>query len=179
MPKYTVDLFDVSSWNKLKNDIDSYRNTLDEKCKTFVMKLTKIAENVVRTQVNKANATMGDGGVMSGVNSQTEISSTYSFDPVLYKSTITISGKEVMFIEFGSGVYYNGEVGRSPNPKGNELGYVIGSYGKGKGRQSVWGYYDESGELVLTHGVEATMPMYKAIMEVYKQAKVIAKEVFL
>lgn len=92
-------------------------------------------------------------------------------------SVIIAIGDDAAFIEFGAGVYYNGSVGSSPHPKGAELGMTIGSYGKGHGAKNVWGFY-EDGELRLTHGTPAAMPMYNAMKEVCADIANIAKEVF-
>lgn len=92
-------------------------------------------------------------------------------------TVILAVGEDAAFIEFGAGVYYNGSVGSSPHPKGAELGMTIGSYGKGNGAKNVWGFY-EDGELKLTHGTPAAMPMYNAMKEVCADIANIAKEVF-
>ena len=92
-------------------------------------------------------------------------------------TVIIAVGEDAAFIEFGAGVYYNGSVGSSPHPKGAELGMTIGSYGKGHGAKNVWGFY-EDGELKLTHGTPAAMPMYNAMKEVCADIANIAKEVF-
>lgn len=92
-------------------------------------------------------------------------------------SVIIAVGDDAAFIEFGAGVYHNGSVGSSPHPKGAELGMTIGSYGKGHGAKNVWGFY-EDGELRLTHGTPAAMPMYNAMKEVCADIANIAKEVF-
>lgn len=92
-------------------------------------------------------------------------------------TVIIANGEDAAFIEFGAGVYYNGSVGSSPHPKGAELGMTIGSYGKGHGAKNVWGFY-EDGELKLTHGTPAAMPMYNAMKEVCADIANIAKEVF-
>ena len=86
-------------------------------------------------------------------------------------------GKDAVFMEFGAGVYHNGAVGTSPNPWGAELGYTIGSYGKGNGRKEVWGYKDAEG-LHLTHGTPASMPLFNAVMAMEKDLQKIAREVF-
>ena len=75
-------------------------------------------------------------------------------------------------------MYHNGSAGRSPNPYGNDLGFTIGSYGKGYGKKQVWGYYDEDNNLVLTRGTPATMPMYNATQEIMRKSVEIAREVF-
>jgi hypothetical protein len=81
-------------------------------------------------------------------------------------------------MEFGAGVYYNGAVGSSPNPLGTDLGFTIGSYGKGNGRKEVWGYCGEDGEIHLTHGAPSSMPLYKAVQSVLRDIARIAREVF-
>ena len=89
---------------------------------------------------------------------------------------ISASGEQVCFLEFGAGVYYNGQ-DSYPNPRPEGV-VGIGKYGSGKGKQSTWGYYDESGELVLTHGTPAAMPMYHASREMRQSILKIAREVF-
>lgn len=86
-------------------------------------------------------------------------------------------GEDAVWVEFGAGVHYNGAAGTSPHPKGSELGFTIGGYGKGMGKKDVWGFY-EDGELRLTHGAPATMPMYNAAKTVCDEISGIAREVF-
>lgn len=86
-------------------------------------------------------------------------------------------GEDAVWVEFGAGVHYNGSAGTSPHPKGSELGFTIGGYGKGMGKKDVWGFY-EDGELRLTHGAPTTMPMYNAVKTVCDEIAEIAREVF-
>ena len=92
-------------------------------------------------------------------------------------AVVVAYGEDAVWCEFGAGVYHNGSVGSSPHPKGNELGFTIGDYGKGYGKRTAWGYYSD-GELVITRGTPASMPMYNAAQEVTKKAIEIAREVF-
>lgn len=94
-------------------------------------------------------------------------------------SLVIASGEDAVWIEFGAGVYYNGPVGSSPHPNGTRLGLTIGSYGKGNGAKETWGYYGEDGELRLTKGTRATMPMYNAMTKVCGEISKIAAEVFM
>lgn len=96
------------------------------------------------------------------------------------RSNITLviaRGEDAVWVEFGAGVHYNGSAGTSPHPKGSELGFTIGGYGKGMGKKDVWGFY-EDGKLRLTHGALATMPMYNAVKTVCDEIAEIAREVF-
>ncbi|MCQ4894916.1 hypothetical protein [Anaerotruncus sp. DFI.9.16] len=90
---------------------------------------------------------------------------------------VIASGEDAIWAEFGAGVHHNGSPGSSPHPKGSELGFTIGSYGKGMGKKDIWGFY-EDGELRLTHGAPATMPMYNALKTVCDEISEIAREVF-
>lgn len=89
---------------------------------------------------------------------------------------ITAKGKAVAFIEFGAGVYHNpGEPYPDPRPEGI---VGIGEYGEGHGKRQAWGYRDESGEVVITRGNPAAMPMWYASEEMRSAVAEIFKEVF-
>lgn len=92
-------------------------------------------------------------------------------------TVVVASGEDAVWVEFGAGVYHNGSPGSSPHPNGAELGMTIGGFGKGNGKKEVWGYY-EDGELKLTRGTPARMPMARAVTTVCNDIKEIAKEVF-
>lgn len=89
---------------------------------------------------------------------------------------IVADGQAVAFIEFGAGVYHNtGEPYPNPRPEGI---VGIGEYGKGHGKRKAWGYYDEGGELVITRGNPAAMPMWYASEEMKNSILKIVREVF-
>lgn len=89
---------------------------------------------------------------------------------------IVAAGGAVFFIEFGAGVYYNGS---EPYPEPRPAGIVgIGEYGKGLGKRKAWGFYDDRGDLVVTHGNPAAMPMLHASRTMRQNVAKIAKEVF-
>lgn len=91
-------------------------------------------------------------------------------------TVILANGEDAVFVEFGAGVHHNGSVGSSPHPKGAELGFTIGSYGTNGGKE-VWGFY-EGGQLMLTHGTPASMPMYRGVQQACDHIAEIAREVF-
>ena len=89
---------------------------------------------------------------------------------------IVADGKAVAFIEFGAGVYHNTS---EPYPNPRPSGIVgIGEYGKGHGKRKAWGYVDEGGELVITRGNPAAMPMWYASEEIKSSVLRVAREVF-
>lgn len=89
---------------------------------------------------------------------------------------IIAEGKAVAFIEFGAGVYHNtGEPYPNPRPTGI---VGIGEYGKGYGKRKAWGYRDDTGELVITRGNPAAMPMWYASEEMKNSITKIVREVW-
>ena len=113
----------------------------------------------------------------------------YSAEPYESDVTVTIThsgdvsvifaeGKDAVFIEYGAGVYHNGAAGSSPHPWGEQYGYFIGSYGKGHGQRRAWGFRDETGKVVLTHGTPAAMPMFRGMTEAIGTIREMAQEVF-
>lgn len=168
----------VSSLNALKKQLLDYKAELSNKCDRFVRELAEVGIPVIESKVAEAGFTYDDKGIQSG--SDTEHNTYVKVDSLIgmSKATLVLEGSEILFIEFGSGVSYNGSVGSSPHPKGQENGFLIGTYGMGHGSQKVWGYYADTGELVLTHGTKATMPMYEASLKIREEVVRIAKDVF-
>ena len=144
-----------------RNKVDTYRKRIAE-------------ELAVQASLNFGNAIMEDVINGSPRKPDVEVSVSERGDILV----IVADGEDAVWCEFGAGVYHNGSVGSSPNPYGDKLGFTIGSYGKGHGKQTAWGYYDEGGELVITRGTPATMPMYNAAQEVMRKSVEIAREVF-
>lgn len=150
-------------------EIEKYREDLRDKNDEFVQKLCELGLPVVR---DYASAASGDSS--RNYNSYIKLNSYGMYS----KAELIWEGKDVLFIEFGAGVHYNGEAGTSPHLMGKELGYVIGSYGQGYGKQDFWYYEDGTGAHVRSYGTEGTMPMYRASLKIQEQIVKIAKEVF-
>lgn len=180
MAKKTLkcNILSLSSIKQLQRELQSYSNSLTAKCEEVVRRLAQVGLDEAEKHISEAGFTYDEKGIESGSDvehhSEIKVKTLNGYS----HADLIVSGKEIAFIEFGAGVYYNGAVGQSPNPKGNDLGMVIGSYEEGHGKQNVWGYYSDGGELVLTHGTKATMPMYNASMRMYQEAPKIVKEVF-
>ena len=99
-----------------------------------------------------------------------------SMEPIDGGYCIKAKGHAVFFIEFGSGVYHNpSEPYPDPRPKG-VVG--IGEYGKGYGKRPAWGYKNGDGEVVITRGNPAAMPMWYASEEMQNAILQKFKEVF-
>lgn len=158
-----------SSIQNAIKELQSYQNSLRSKNELFVQRLAELGIPVIEENIAAAQ---GD----SDKNHNTYIKINTFGDYA--QATLVCEGTDLSFIEFGAGISYNTPAGTSPHPKGEEFGYTIGSYGQGKGKNESWVYVADSGEWVRSYGTEATMPVYKASVEIMQNIRRIAKEVF-
>ena len=144
-------------------ELKAFRDSLEKRKEQMLEELVNIG--LYEAQVRFTSA-MYDGVNDVEVNVET-IENGYR---------IVAEGKAVAFIEFGAGVYYNPT---EPYPNPRPEGIVgIGEYGKGYGKRQAWGFKDDSGELVITHGNPAAMPMWHASEEMRNSILKIARRVF-
>lgn len=157
-------------------EVEKFKQDFRKKVDTY---RKRIAEEIaVQASLNFSNSIVDD--VIRGGSSHKPDVQVYVSERGAV-SVVVADGADAVWCEFGAGVYHNGSVGSSPNPYGNELGFTIGSYGKGYGKSQAWGYYtdpDSKTGLVITRGTPATMPMYNAAEEVLRKSVSIAREVF-
>ncbi len=151
------------------NEIEVYKRQFVERNEVFVRRLAELGIPVIDQNIAAAQ---GDSD--KSHNTYIKINSFGSYS----ESKLVVEGKSILFIEFGAGIRYNGSSGTSPHPKGEEFGYTIGSYGKGQGSKDFWFYYADTGESVMSHGTEATMPVFRASQEIIQNIRRIAREVF-
>ena len=156
-------------------EIEKYKQDFQKKVELF---RKKVAEKIADNAQTKFNSS-GVDDLLRGGTRQASVSVNVSDNGNI--TLVIANGEDAVWVEFGAGVYHNGSVGSSPNPLGADKGLTIGSYGEGHGKQEVWGFYETPGDpttLQLTHGTEATMPMYNAVQSIVPQIVSIAREVF-
>ena len=163
MPKVIKMDLSVASINNAIKELKAFRNSLKKKQDKLLEELAKIGLEEATVRFTGA---MYDGITDTDIDVKS-IANGYA---------IVASGEDVFFIEFGAGVYYNpGEPYPDPRPEGI---VGIGEYGKGYGKRRAWGFKDDNGELVITHGNPAAMPMWYASEEMRNNILKIAREVF-
>lgn len=163
----------VDGINQLTNDLEEYKRWLLTKAEQL---LDELSRRGIKTASERVRSAQGDSD--KNVAFVRDIS--YSGNSVIL--TITAEGEDILFIEFGAGIHYNGGasiLGKSPHPWGDEKGYAIGKFPKGRrgyslGRFDSWTKPD--GEE--SFGTEATMPMLGAIETIYTELNSACKKVF-
>ena len=163
MPKVIRMKLTPDSIDDAIKQLQTYRDSIETKKNKLVRMLAEIG---VREASVRFTTAIYDGINDSSVNLKISKNGC----------VIEAKGKAVCFIEFGAGVYHNtGEPYPDPRPDGI---VGIGEYGKGKGKRQAWGFINEAGEVVVTRGNPAAMPMWYASEEMRNNILKIAREVF-
>ena len=170
MKKITLTL-DKASIDKAIREVEDYEKWMQEKAKELQR---RVAEEIASNAQSAFAVSVVDDLLTGGARTANVTVSIGQSDGV---TLVIANGEDAIWCEFGSGIYHNTPVGTSPHPKGAEFGFTIGSFGKGFGSRKVWGFY-RNGELNLTHGTQAQMPMYNAVKTVGEKIVQIAKGVF-
>lgn len=178
-----VTLTKKGSLDKAIKQIKEYTQSLNVKGEIFLQRLAEVGIPIIDTRIGWAH---GDSDPQHSTHIRVSSFGDYT------EAHLIVEGKDLLFIEFGSGVHYNGSAGQSPRKSikgsqngveyemtgGKELGYTIGSYGNGQGVKDHWFYKAENGDTIMSHGTEASMPLYHATMEIINSIQRIAQEVY-
>lgn len=175
----------VISFSLSEDDIDRAIKELEQYKRDFVNKcdllLNRIASRIAEEAQRGFNsAIVDDLTEKSGSPRKASVAVRVVNRGEYY--AVVADGSDAIWVEFGAGVYHNGAVGSQPNPFSQTVQGVpnppiaIGTFGKNGQKQS-WGFY-ENGELKITHGTPASMPMYNAVQTVSREVISIAREVF-
>jgi hypothetical protein len=144
-------------------ELKAYRDSLERRKDQLLEELANIGVREASVRFTTA--------IYDGVND-----SEVTLEPIENGYRIVAEGNAVAFIEFGAGVYHN-PTEPYPNPRPDGI-VGIGEYGKGYGKRQAWGFKDDSGNLVITHGNPAAMPMWYASEEMRNSILKIARRVF-
>ena len=152
--------------------------------------LTHLRQAIAERITNYATA-VATGAILDDTYMEYEKGGAHSASPILASDinitqhegpdsvTFVVStGKDMVWLEFGAGVHYNGAVGSKPNPLAGNISEVsgIGQYGKGRGASDSW-IFSKNGVRYRTHGTPAVMPLFHAIQDVENDFIVIARGV--
>lgn len=169
--KITVELTE-SGIDKAIKELEEYKKDIKRKTSLLQDRIAKRIEE----EADKGFASAVVDDLVRGGYQKPDVTVNYTIKGDI--SVVVAQGEDAVWVEFGAGVYHNGNLGSSPHPRGSELGMTIGGYGQGKGKQKSWGFKDADGTLHVTRGTPAQMPLEKAVLSVLDELPQMAKEVF-
>ena len=170
-----INLFDGKSIESAIKTIEQYRNDLPRKCQEICRRLCEIGQQTALVAINESPQ-----GKAVTLRMDIDPSKTGC------KAMLIGTGKTVtddkgrtynllLGIEFGSGIRLN----PTANPLASEFGMGVGTFpGQTHAFEDKWHYLGDDGEWHVSHGVQASMPMYHAFSEMTKSVDKIVKEVF-
>lgn len=169
--KIRLNLLDESSIENAIQELETYRQELKQKNAEFVHRLAQTAEDVAKNVLDGVPAR--DRG-----NASTTVDAP-SVNDLFAKTAMTLTGHEVGFLEFSSGVRFGTQY--YPLPFGAPYG--AGTFTPNKGHWADlqgWWYEDPEGskEYHHTYGVPAYMPMYHGLEAITLEMANIAEDVF-
>lgn len=165
--KRTIRL-DTDEINDLIEELNNYADNLKNLCEIFLWRLADVGIKVV-------DSTYGSGMGDSSKDHRCEFQ--LDEDGNVVKGRLIVSGSDILFIEFGAGIFFNNG---NAHPMAHDLGYGVGTYPDQVHAYDPngWYYKDSDGTLRHSLGTEATMPVYKASLEMISKVDEIAEEVF-
>lgn len=168
----------VEDIDRAIKELEDYKAWVEEKTNLF---RKRVADRLADEAQHGFSGAIVDDVILEGGISAPEYAQVdVTVDNQENVTVVIANGEDAVWVEFGAGVFYNGSPGSSPHPNGAELGFTIGGFGEGNGKRQTWGYYEggKGGELKLTHGTPASMPMSRAVTTVCTEIVEIAREVF-
>lgn len=171
-----IDLFDGKSLQQAIKQIESYRDNLPRKCQEICRRLCETGQQTALVAINESP----QGKV---VTLRMDIGQSKTG----CKAMLIGTGKTVtddkgrtfnllLGIEFGSGIRYN----PTENPLASEFGMGIGTFPDQKHalEPGGWMYLDKDRNWKHSYGIKATMPFYKAMIDIQRNVNDVVKDVF-
>ena len=171
-----IDLFDGKSLQQAIKQIESYRDDLPRKCQEICRRLSEEGVRVADAAINSVP-------IGKTITLTTDINPSKmgcrAIMNMIGRETRTEDGRifyTALAIEFSAGVRY----ANTASPKAKDFGMGTGTFPNAKHSWQMegWYYLDSNGEWKHSYGVQASMPMYKASVEMQQKIDSIVKEVF-
>ena len=166
----------VSSIRKAIEQIRDYRESLDEKCKEIVEKLSALGVETAKSYVVSLNAVF-ESDLLNSVHDEVrKVDEGYGM-------AVVADSEHAIFVEFGTGNLNGGEPYIGDLPQGYKYGggskyttltrpfkgHSVGSYG--------W-FYFKNGEFWFCEGMESRPFMFNTSEDLRREIDKIVKEVF-
>lgn len=157
---------DSASIGQAIKELQDYRKGLEDKIRQFVESLANDGVEVAKAWIMASQGNSEKPTVSLQVNPAGDIT----------RAQITMTGKDVLFVEFGAGIHYNG----NDTPHAAKFGYGVGTYNPSSDNAfnpDGW-YYWTGTERVHSYGTEGTYPLYHAVENARNTAIKKAIEIF-
>lgn len=170
MKTIRIDLFDPDSVKEAVKEIQAEKREWKRKAKEATRIIAEELAN--RINENLFNIELADD--LIDVKTHQQVKSVVGLEAKANGTMVTVYGENVVFVEFGAGIYHNQGV-NNPLSETVEFETNIGSYGKGHGLQPYWFVAHN----LISRGTPASMPIYKAIETIKPMIPTLVRRVFV
>lgn len=167
----------IQGIKRLCQELEKYRDSLTYKARLLAERLSEIGIKVAEAKIRESPL----GKYVTIKTDITEEKSGCKAILIAIGETFEHEGyapfNSLLAIEFGAGIRYNKE----ENPKAPDLGFGVGTFPDQTHAfdKNGWWFWDErKKEWIHSYGVEATMPMHQASLEIQQNIVKEAKKVF-
>lgn len=171
--EYTVDILSIKSIEKLKKELEKYKDGLQGKCEKLVQRLADEGVDIAKTEVMFLDAVF-TGELMGSIHSQSGNANEHGAEML-----IIADSEHAIYVEFGTGT-----VGASsPYPYDFPEG-VNWEYASGKTIRQIsdgrygWFYPADDGHWYFTEGMPSRPFMHNTVGYLEQRVFEIAREVF-
>ena len=165
-----IEAFDKSSVDKAIEEVKAIKKEWRRKAKDAEKLIAEELANLINQ--NLMNVAIADD--LINVKEHQEVHTAPGVEARARGNTVTVYGKNAVFIEFGAGIYHNGGVD-NPLSKAVQFDTSIGSYGKGHGNEPYWFVAHN----LISRGTPAYMPINNAIEQIVPMIPTIVRQVFV
>lgn len=170
--KFKVDILSKSSVDKLRKDLQAYRNDLPNKARLLAQKLADKGVVGAKTRIATLNAVF-TGELLSSVYSMNLHSSQN-----LAVFAVVVDSDHALFVEFGTGQKGQETPYPYPFPAGMDWEYNSGPTIREIAPGQYGWFYPRDGKWYFTQGMPARPYMYETFLELKMIVEQTAREVF-
>ena len=171
MKTITIDLFNKDSVNKAIAEIEAVKSEWERKAKVCSEMIAAMLADQIEANLDAIPYTDD----MVDIKAHTPIPKNSPFGVYAYGNKVIVRGEEVAFVEFGAGVYHNGEGGKNPLSEAVQFDTLPGGYGKGQGIYKYWFVAHN----LISRGTPAYMPIHNAIEAIKPLIPTAVRQVFV
>ena len=172
-----IDLLDADSVKSAVAELREVKSDWEKKAKTAALEVCRELADQIRANFEYIPYTDDMINVKTHeVIREKELQGVggWSITETQNGGTITVGGKDIVFVEFGAGAHYN-HGGENPLSESVSFSTEIGSFGKGQGLNDYWFVAHN----LISKGTPMYMPIYRAILAVKPEVPTIVRKVFV
>lgn len=165
--------------SKAIRTLKEYQSSLVDKGEIFVQRLAELGASAAKMTLASRGHGDSSRSALFSISFNVEGENVEGTLSITSEPNVTSDGRVFyphLAWEFGAGIHYNNG---NANPNATKMGMGVGTFPEQKNAlNDYWWYRDKSGNLHLSQGTQATMPMYNASIEMIQSIERIAREVY-